>query len=276
MNKLLAANFVRLKKDKVFWLGMAFMFAYAIIIIVSSYDIILKTGTKIPLDNHFFAYTMVIGIPFSVFCSLFIGTEYSDGTIRNKLIIGHSRSNIYLSNLIVSVTAGMLMCFSFLLAVTAVGIPLLGFLETDIKTIFLYFLISSIMILSISALFTLLCMLIQNKAFSAVICIIGIFLILMLSSYISSRLNAPEFYDGYIFSGSSSKPINESMQNTDYLFGAKRMIYQFALDFLPTGQGLQITSMSAKNLWQFPLYSFLITITATVSGILCFRKKNLK
>ncbi|MGY3662454.1 MAG: hypothetical protein ACXAHE_00930 [Roseburia sp. 1XD42-69] len=46
---------------------------------------------------------------------MFLGTDYSDGTIRNKLTVGHTRTNIYLANLIVTFAAGLLiMCVWFI------------------------------------------------------------------------------------------------------------------------------------------------------------------
>lgn len=47
------------------------------------------------IDSAFFSVAIYIGIILSVFCSLFIRTEYSDGTIRNKLIVGQKRSAVY-------------------------------------------------------------------------------------------------------------------------------------------------------------------------------------
>lgn len=56
-----------------------------------------QSGYPTALDDRFFAYSFFIGILSAIFCSLFTGTEYSDGTIRNKIVVGHSRISIYLS-----------------------------------------------------------------------------------------------------------------------------------------------------------------------------------
>lgn len=104
MYKLLNAGLERIKKNKIFWV---FIILSALIAI---YSVILKLffdyGDKVTLlDELYLNYINIIGIFIGIFMSLFIGAEYAYGTIRNKLIVGHSRANIYISNLIISVIA---------------------------------------------------------------------------------------------------------------------------------------------------------------------------
>ena len=76
MSKLLSANLMRLKKDKVFWIAFGFMFAAGIIFPVMIYRDMVRTGIINTIDNVFFHYAMFIGILMAVFCSFFVGTEY--------------------------------------------------------------------------------------------------------------------------------------------------------------------------------------------------------
>lgn len=276
MNKLLSANFARLKKDKTFWIGMMFMFGFGIFLVINQYREHIKFDTEMVLDNSFFYYSIIIGILCAVFCSLFLGTEYSDGTIRNKLVVGHTRETIYLSNLIVTTVASLLMCLSFIIAVSALGIPIIGFLRTDIKVLLMMILASILMVLAFSSIFTLISMLGQSKAIVAVISIIGVFILLFAAVYIMTRLDAEEFYNGYVFTDSLGTSYADQIPNPKFLEGTERTIYQFVLDFLPTGQGLQITSTTAVHLWQMPLYSLIITTITTTVGVLFFRKKDIK
>lgn len=123
-------------------------------------------------------YTLWTGIVLSVFCSLFIGTEYSDGTIRNKIIVGHTRTAVYLSNLVVCMTAGVFICLSCVAASLLVGIPLLGYFQSDIRILLLLLLCSFVMSFAYAGIFTLIAMLNQNKAIVAVFCILGAFILL--------------------------------------------------------------------------------------------------
>ena len=60
-----------------------------------------KYGDVIEIGQLMLNYPTMIGIIIAIFTGLFLGVEYSDGAIRNKITIGHKRINIYLSNLIV-------------------------------------------------------------------------------------------------------------------------------------------------------------------------------
>ena len=100
MSKLLSANFIRLKKDKFFWSGLVFMLAAGIFFPVMRYMDMRQTQTINRIDNGFFGCALFIGIVMAVFCILFIGREYSEGTIRKKIIIGQKRGTVYLSNFI--------------------------------------------------------------------------------------------------------------------------------------------------------------------------------
>ena len=78
MSKLLSANFMRLKKDKFFWIGIIFMFAAGVLYPTMIYRDVQKTGIINTVDDAFCGCTLFIGVVMAVFCSLFIGTEYSD------------------------------------------------------------------------------------------------------------------------------------------------------------------------------------------------------
>lgn len=277
MSRLLSANFARLKKDKVFWLGIIFMFLFGCIIILKNYFDMITYHEYIPkLDELFFGYSSLLCILSAVFCSLYLGTEYNDGTIRNKLVVGHSRSAVYLSSLILCIAAGLLMLFAYIIPVLCLGIPLVGFFTESVGTVLYFFLTSLLLLTALSAIFTLLSMLNQNHACATAVAVVGIFTLLMLTIYISGRLNEPPFYEWYEYTDNLGKRITEKAPNPTYLEGTARKIYEFFLDFLPTGQALQIGGMSASHLWAMPLYSLLITVTTTAAGLLTFGKKDIK
>ncbi len=277
MNQLLYANFSRLKKDIFFRIGVLFLFAMGILMPLSLFSNMKKYGYPIPLESGYCFYVLFMAIFSSVFCSLFIGTEYNDGTMRNKLIAGHSRIAVYFSFLIVSITAVFLMCLAYLVSSLCTGIPLLGFFSDAAFPVVLGH-VGAIFILAVAftAICTAVAMLCQNKATTATVCILGVFLLLFLGVYIHARLEEPEYYETYYLEAEEAIEENTSLTpNPSYISGTKRQVYEFLHDFLPGNQAVQLSSLSAVHLWKMSFYSLLIAVAATGTGIYIFYRENI-
>lgn len=276
MNKLLSANFVRLFKNKVFWICMGFMFALSAILYLNYYFMGRHYSVSVSLEEGFFVYAALIGIILAAFVSLFIGTEYSDGTIRNKICVGHTRTAIYLSNTIVCAAAGLFMCMAYILGAIFIGLPLLGFFKTDLSTIFSIVLCTLLMSVAFSSIYTMIAMLNQSKAAVAVINILGVVVLLLLASYISSRLSEPKMWDSYTYINDEEEIITEPAEpNSNYVDGAWREVLIFINDFLPTGQSLQLCRVSDESKNTMMIYSIVITAAVTALGAAAFQRKNL-
>lgn len=274
MRKILHSNFIRLRNTLSFGLSLAFFLLWNGIMLFSSYDVMVKHESNIPLDSLIFTFLLIIGIVMSVLISLFIGTEYSDGTIRNKIIIGRSRNSIYAANLITCTLMGLLLCLWGLAVNLAIGIPLFGMPQMSANTFWLLILDSLLAAVSYASIFNLVSMLCSNKAHSVMICILTSFIMLFITSYLYSGLSQPEIWEGLsITDGESSI---EMMTNPNYISGIKREIYQFFIDFLPTGQCAQIASLEVLHPVRMAVYSLIIIIASNIFGIFCFRKKGLK
>lgn len=277
MSRLLCAGFSRLKKSKCFWACMIFMFLYAVFMRWTQYMDSKSWGYLSSMDDGFFSYTALIGILLSAFISLYIGTEYSDGTLRNKLVIGHTRPAIYLSNLIVCLTAGLLMCLSFLCASLFAGMALVEPFQGSVREIIILTVTSFMMTFSFTALLTLTAMICQNRAITAVINILAVFFLLFASLMIASYLNQPEMYDAYSYTDESGELINvEAEPNPNYPRGATRKVYEFLEDFLPSGQVMQFNMSTPEEPAFLCLYSGTILLVSTGVGISIFREKNIK
>ncbi len=274
MSKLLSANFMRLKKDKFFWIGMAFMFAAGIFFPVMRYMDMKQTGAINNIDNGFFACSLFVGIIMAVFCSLFIGTEYSDGTMRNKIVIGHKRTSLYFANLITSAIVSIAMCMTFFLPYLCIGVPLLGFFELDIKLVLLFTLAVLVLAVAFSSIFTLISILSHNKAITAIICILSSFLLLFAGAQMNKMLNEPETNMGIIMTENGEE--YEELPNPKYLQDTERNVVQFFYDFVPGGQVIQCMTLEAINIERLPIYSLLIVVLTTSIGVIFFKKKDLK
>lgn len=279
MNKLLVANFSRLFKNKVFWICCIFAFCYGVFMQTMNYLTSIASGEVPQIDDLFFSFAIWTGILLSAFISLFLGTEYSDGTIRNKLVIGHRRHDIYLSNLIVCITAGAVMCAINLVVSFAVGIPLMGGFDTGAELVFATCIGILITAAAFASICTMISMLCQNKAAAAVINILLIFLLLFVSLYIRAWLEAPETVTTQsvvMGENGGSSMTTEEVPNPVYLSGTARETCEFINDLLPTGQAVQFTNMEAENIPLLCSYSVVITAAAAGAGTLLFTKKDIR
>lgn len=274
MSKLISANYMHLKKDKIFWIGLIFMFAAGIIFPVMRYLDMKRTGTINNIDNGFFGCALFIGIIMAVFCSLFIGTEYSDGTIRNKVIVGQNRISIYLASFVTCGVVSLVLCVAFFLPYLCIGIPLLGFFEMETKMVLLFALTVFTLSVAFSSFYNLISMLNTNKAVTAVICILSVFLLLFAGAQLNRMLNEPETNMGLTMTESGQK--YEEISNPNYLNEGERKTVQFLYDFMPGGQVIQCISLEAVNLSWLPVYSLVIILITTGTGLYFFQKKDLK
>lgn len=280
MAKLLHAELRRLFKRKLFWLGIAVMFGLATWATLARYydaTHLVGMGYDTP-DGLLFIGATYFPIVVAVFDSLFIGTEFSDGTLRNKLIVGKSRFGIYLSKLAVT-TVGLLMIY-ITYAVTVLGFSacLLKPFETPTQVLSTFFLCSLITVIALNGIILLLCMLIHNKATSAVVCMLLALALIMGGMTVMQMLNAPEFLSGppSVINGTVIE--SEPRPNPKYLTGAKRSFFQFLHDFLPGGQMLTfgMSSELPPHVWKLPIYSLVLTLITTLGGMLAFRRRDLK
>lgn len=123
MRNPLQANLFRLLRSWVFWGTMLVMMGGALAICIGAYhNMVLynEPGYLEPLDKTLFRAEQVLGITAAIVVSLFVGTEYSGGTIRNKLVVGKSRTAVYLTGYLAC--AGMVLLLFMLPSLAALAL----------------------------------------------------------------------------------------------------------------------------------------------------------
>ena len=276
MYRLLRSNFSRLTKNRVFWLCLSAVFLIAIFNIMNFYRQTQAAGAieNAALEDHFFELIPLLGILLAIVISLFLGTEYSDGTMRNKLIIGSTRTSIYLSSMVTSaaVSAAItLVCFIGGL----VGIPLLGAWTMPLSGVLLYILTGVMSSIALSAIFTFISVNCSRKAESAVIAILTALVLLILGSIIYNRLQEPKMLSEMVVTANGLEQ-TEPRLNPDYIGGSLRSVMTAILHILPSGQQILIANLEFSDPIQCICYSIGLTIIVTVCGAVMYRKKDLK
>lgn len=276
MRRLLRANFSRLLKNKLFWILMSIELFMGGLFPVLHYMDNIDEKSAWTMDSTIFIYTLFVPLMVSLLTALFIGSDYSDGTMRNKLIAGQVRRNIYAANIVVNMEAAFLLCFAFWISHICIGTPLLGWFVSDAKKILGYLLVTLAMVAACVAIFTLISMLCSNKAYSVAGCILIIFMLLFVGVRITAALNEPEMYDAYSYMSEGVTVQEDETPNPNYVSGAKRQIYNFLNEFLPGGQMIKLSNMNAEHLGRYAVYDGIIFAFVTGCGILSFRRKDLK
>lgn len=284
MRNLLSANLARLRKDLLFRLSIAVMAGYAVIMLISWYrtnQIILQSDRPdmaMGMDQFLFSFAGLIGILLAAFTGLFLGTEYSDGVLRSKLTVGHSRSAVYLSSFTAAVIASFLMCLTYIAVMLAVGVPVYGSVTTEPLVLLRRLTEVLAMCLSYCALFTLVAMNWGGKALPAVACVLGVLALMWATSSMLNHLIEPEFYTAMVFDEALQDWVESGLRpNPNYVGGPLRVIFRFFCDVLPTGQGMQLTGTRAADRSPLlALYSLTVAAVSTGFGLLLFRRKDLK
>lgn len=276
MNKLLRSNFSRLWKNKLFWLCMGAMLVYSIVYMLSGCReaIADMSEYQYSLEQYYFHFALSIGFFCTLFSSMFFGTEYSDGTIRNKMIVGHTRADIYMSSLATTFIATLLMMSVWLVG-ALIAVPTLGFWKMGILRLLEYLFIAVMFVLAFSAICTVVNILSSNKAVTVVVSILLFLGLLLFASMMYNGLSQPEMTSGVEITANGME-MAEPSPNPNYITGVTRKIYDFIVDFLPTGQGLRMWQLEISNPIRMLVSSAFITVLTTVGGIFAFKRKNIK
>lgn len=104
MFKLLRAEFSRMFASLTFLCGAA---ACLFLGVLGAFMSVHANGEPFIEECLFSLYPAVL-VASALFTSIFIGAEHSHKAIRNKLIIGHKRINVYLSELITAVSGSLI------------------------------------------------------------------------------------------------------------------------------------------------------------------------
>lgn len=284
MSRLLTSTFFRMLKKIVFWILLICMFIYGV---YSASNFASEASAGFAIDGCVFDFVPFMGLVAAIFISLFVGSEYSDGTIRNKLVVGHSRMQIYLANLIACSLACVLISLAYVVGVIVVSSSKGGELLTETSIIAMCLICSLFLSIAFTSIMIMLAILNTNKAGNVVVSMILALIMLVSSSYIYQRLGEPETYDNYVSVNEVGIPTQvEQSPNPLYIDGTPRAVLEVVNDLLPSGQAMQLADafdsegIAHKNIenasYRWLGYSILVIVVTSSLGIALFRKKEIR
>ena len=192
-----------------------------------------------------FEYALVLLIFLSAVPGFYISNDFTKNTIRNKIITGNKRINIYLAKFL-TVCLFFLVCMSlFVVSVIISNFILIGTDGINKEAFWLGLIILLFCIISVSAITTFIAMSLKNELGS----LAPLLLMDMMMIFCMTGM--------------------ELFSNSD--------IMKLICDVLPIGQLMMLNLVEIpKKVLIKVLYSVGLSLVLTMSGILIFRKADLK
>lgn len=257
MRKLLSADLFRIFHSKWFWLCLGGMIAMSVGFIFMQYTAMDYT---VPLSRVIFLPMSFYGVTVAALVSLFVGEDFSDGFIRNKIIAERSRFSVFASNLVVCWLACVTIYLAATFFTTAIGASLF---EIDVSPakFFQYLMLGIGMCLAYGSIYCTITMLCGSKTTAAVLCMGVAFFLLFAGLHTNQIMVQPEYKNGAL--------------NPAYVDGFAKSVYALLHDLNPTGQAAQLSTMDIFHPVRF-FFCDLAWILPTGAGIVIFNRKNIQ
>ncbi|MCM1154174.1 MAG: ABC transporter permease [Roseburia sp.] len=279
MNRLLGANLARMIKSRIFWVLEIFMFGYGVFA-YASMAVNIKNGLHavggyLP---YFFNEMLAMGGVTALFTVFFLGTEYSDGVIRNKISVGHRRIDIYLANVITCYIATVIEFATYTLTAIVIGGLLIGRESFDgFNQMPQRIGCCLVILLAYAVIFSLLSMLDSSKARVTAVSLVLVLVFVILVTQIYGDLAEPELTDRMVMSPESGElELEENIPNSRYISGTKRIVYEWIDSFLPADQVMYVMEWETEMTWKAPLCMLGESVVLICLGIYVFGRKDIK
>ena len=258
VTRLLGADTVRMYHSKCFWMCLGGMLIMAV-------GFLIMQGTAmdytVPLSRVIFLPMSFYGVAVAALVSMFVGEDFNDGFIRNKLIAGRSRKTVFLSTLIVCWAACVIL---YLITTGFTYFAGRFFFEADITLMdfWRHLLLGILTCLAYGSIFCTVSTLVGKKAGAVLICMGLAFLMLFLSLHTNQVMVQPEYKNGLL--------------NPHYVRGPLKAVYAILHDCNPTGQAAQLSAMHVFQPVRWIVCDLLWMLAAAVLGTTLFQRADIR
>lgn len=145
--------FNRLVKWSMFW------FVTVIFALISVLEVLQKKHMNQDFANLIFDFTNFLPIAVIAAAGIFISKDYANNTIRNKIIVGHKRSSIYIANWILSACISIIFFLALTATAAVLGLTMLRTQQVSYNALLVNWLIGLLVMLVHSSIVTFICML---------------------------------------------------------------------------------------------------------------------
>lgn len=296
MSKLISANLSRLFHSIWFWACGLIMLLYSLWQAAKLLSWTVNGPWKGQALDYVtcrigdFTVPMLILLP--VLCALFLGADYHNGTLRNKVVSGYTRRQVYMAGFVTMLAAGLIYAAAHVLIITLSGL----FVKNQAWDMAAYGgrLLSCLpYILGVAALGTMLAMLISTRALPVLAILLSAGL-LWLPQYLFEQLSyarqtvSMEYVQTVIEPDGSTTYMRNGEEiayedldrvlSPNYVPEPRRSVYRFLMEALPGGQAFWLSD--SIEIEGGALYmaacSLALAALSTALGLMLFRRKDLK
>ncbi len=166
MSNLIRANFVRVFKSRAFYIGLfcTVGIAFLAIAYMSGENGTLSGIPTLPL--------LVMPIIMATITGLFMDPEFTHGTIRNKIVVGHKHESVFLAALVTLSAVALIYYVVYEIIALVVGMSQFEVENTDAKAAVVVLLLMAIMIVSTVAVSLCVCTFVHGGKSIAVVILI--------------------------------------------------------------------------------------------------------
>lgn len=287
MIRLLRAEFARCFTGKLFWLVVLFY-----VVLASSFNVLTYATTKsedfsnIFTDKTLYIGLISMGLTAAVFVAFHAGSEFDEGTIRNKLIAGNTKTGIYICDLAVCSAALIIIQYLYSFIAYAFSYILFGALHHSFSVMMQLQLIGALGTIAVTAFMLMITMIVRSRTIAVTVCMIAAIVFFIACVAIINELeeHSMELMDAgpEIISAEKYAVLDKYSYvygvGSDDLFGAELAVKEFFYDSLLQSQALRFSDeRSLPYHWEFMvIYNIAITLVTTLIGTVSFRRLDLK
>lgn len=281
MLKLLYAGIYRYCKSAVWWTCVASSVILGVICALSDIGVHSSGVSPSPM--------FLLQLVFACLAALLVGREVSDHLIRNKLIAGHGKGKVLLSELILNVLASAILLILFLLTIALLNHGALSAVPMNVKaTMLLGVILLNVVCVVINVLVSVF---IHHCAVSAIVCLLLVCGMCLGAGELSTALNQQEFITETELAYQENglyEVVHTQVRNPNYVGGARRKMYQLLLNVLPYGHCIEYANVVSDymqredpfekgvEIGDNAYYAAGTVLILSVAGIFLFKRKELK
>lgn len=273
VRELIRADWYRARKTSLYRLLLIEAAAVVIMILLATDGRGLSDRLELKPDVPG-VYLLITAMVMAVVYGVSNEQDYAGGTIRNKLVTGHSRASAYWASYAVNTIIAYLVALVYLALMLGTGLVWTRF---DFGSMAAYLAQGAAGVAAFTALYGLIGV-IWTRRGNTVVCLITVLVLVFISNQIVNALAEPEFYDeeavffmqmeGEVVQGTGPVP------NPYFISYPERSVYEFFNCFLPSGQSVQmIEGVESQYL---PLYAAGFCAICWVLSLLILKRRNLK